>query len=88
MPRYYFDVDDGERFIRDDEGTDCRDVMAARAEAIAVLPDVVRWVLPDGDRRTIVSWVRDAAGRNVLAATLALSTEWLPAVRLAPPQAL
>lgn len=77
MPQFYFDIDDGERFTRDDGGLDCPDRRAARDYAIGVLPDLAREALPDGDRHEIVVTVRDESGRNVFRAVLSLKAEWL-----------
>ena len=77
MPLFYFDINDGDCLIRDDEGTDLVDSRAARNEAIGVLPSIAKDELPDGDRRDFVSEVRDASGRVIFRATLSLTTEWL-----------
>jgi hypothetical protein len=50
--------------------------MEARREAINVLPDVAREVLPDGDERHIVCRVRDENGKVLSTATLSLRAEW------------
>ena len=50
MPRYFFDIHDGQ-LQRDEDGTECADFDAARREAMISLPDVARWEIPsDGDR--------------------------------------
>ena len=79
MPRYFFDIDDGDHQHHDDEGIDLADVEAARKEAIRALPDVARDVLPDGDRRDFTSSVRTEAGRVVFRAKLSLVAEWVGA---------
>ncbi len=59
MPRYFFDIHDG-HFQRDEDGTECADFEAARREAMIVLPDIARWVIPtDGDRQTYTVIIRD-----------------------------
>ena len=75
MPRYFFDVDDGEHLTSDIDGQEMESLQAAQNEAIALLPDIARMVLPDGDRRTIVSVLRTDADCIVLRATLSLSVE-------------
>ena len=72
MPRYFIDTDDGDVRINDDQGFDLADAEAARREAMAVLPDMARDKLPDGDRRTFVATVRDEEGSVVYSATLTL----------------
>ncbi len=77
MPRYFFDINDGERATIDAEGSELDSDEAARAEAIGVLPDLARDMLPDGDRHTFIASVRDEAGRAIFRATLTLAAEWL-----------
>ncbi len=55
MPRYFFDLDGGERLFRDEKGSELPDVPSAREEAIAVLPDIVRAMVTGRDRRTLTS---------------------------------
>lgn len=79
MPRYFFDTDDGETPIEDDEGHDVDGVEAARLQAQSALADMARDAVPgDGPRRTITVRVRDEAGRTVLRATLSLVVEIEP----------
>ena len=77
MPRYFFDIDDGESQFRDEDGMEMPHLEAARDEAVRVLPDVAREVLPDGDRRTFASVVRNETGDVVFRATLSLVAEWM-----------
>ncbi len=76
MPRFYFDVDDGHRQASDKEGTELSSREEARREAIAILPDIAREVLPDGDRWAFICRVRDAKGTVIFKATLLLTAEW------------
>ena len=75
MARYFFDVDDGEHLTPDIDGQEMESLQAAQSEAIALLPDIARLVLPDGDRRTIVLVLRTHADGILLKATLSLSVE-------------
>ncbi len=77
MPRFFFDIDDGEHRFQDDEGFELTDDQEARNKAISVLPDIAREVLPDGDRRAFVSKVRDETGRTIFMATLSFVAKWL-----------
>jgi hypothetical protein len=77
MPRYYFDIDDGERVTRDDEGHDYGDRDGMKAAAITVLPEIASDVLPDGDQRTFSVQVRDSGQNNVFLAKLSFTCEWL-----------
>jgi hypothetical protein len=40
MPRYYFDIRDGEEFIEDEEGIELEDIAEAQMEAAATLADI------------------------------------------------
>jgi hypothetical protein len=77
MPRFYFDIDDGERRSRDNEGTELAGPEDARREAIGVLPDIAREELPDGNRRTFACRVRDESDTVIFLATLSLEAEWI-----------
>jgi hypothetical protein len=79
VARYYFDIDDGEHSITDDEGTEADSLQIVRNEAISVLPDIAREELPDGDYRVFAIQVRDEMKRPIFKATLTLRAEWLPA---------
>ncbi len=65
MARYYFDVRDGDAFVRDDEGEELVDIADAQIEAAATLADMakdlsMRTVTPSGHPMSVE--VRDAAG--------------------------
>ncbi len=77
MPRYFFDIDDGDTSTEDDEGVEFSDLQEARDRAIGVLPNIARDILPDGDRRDFVITVKDACGKPIFRATLAFQAEWL-----------
>ena len=77
MPHYYFDLDDGDSKTHDSVGVTLADAEAARKAAIAILPDLAREELPDGDRRVFVSKVRDETGTVLFLATLSLVGEWV-----------
>lgn len=77
MPRYFFDVMDGERQTSDDEGLVLANRETARREAIASLIDLARDELPDGDHRSFVIKVREDDGDYMLAATLSLDSDWI-----------
>ena len=79
MPRYFVDIDDGERHTWDAEGSEYPGLQEARDAAFRTLPEIVRDVVPDGDRQDLVATVRDAGGRVLLRVTLSLRTEWLAA---------
>ena len=76
MPCYFFDLDDGKRRTRDEDGLELSGPWEARDMALAVLPDIAKDVIPDGDRRDIVSSVRDESGEVMYTARLSLAAEW------------
>ena len=78
MPLYYLDVTDAGTTIADEFGTDLADDAEARAQAIGLLPDIAREVMPDGDRHEIAVAVRNEQGRAVYEATLTLHGRWWP----------
>ena len=81
MPRYFFDIDDGERHVRDDGGWECSGLQEACAVAVRTLPDIARDVAFDGGRQDLVATVRDAGDQTLFRVTLSIRTEWLPASR-------
>jgi hypothetical protein len=77
MPRYFFDIDDGERVTTDLDGLELDGPETAKAEAVRVLPNVARDVLPDGDARTLSTTVRTADQGSIFRASLTLRCEWV-----------
>ena len=77
MPRYFFDIDDGERASIDTDGIDLPDRKSVRVQAIGVLPDIARDELPDGDTRVFACSVRDETGKAIYQAKLSLEAGWL-----------
>jgi hypothetical protein len=75
MPRYYFDIYDGENLIRDEIGVQLDDTDAAQQEAVRALPTIARDCLPDGTQRDFVIEVRDETKRPILRAKLSLTVE-------------
>ena len=79
MPRYFFDIDDGEHSSRGDVALEFADAQAARDNAVSALPDIARDVMPDGKRREFVVTMRDESGTPIFKATLLFKAEWLKA---------
>jgi hypothetical protein len=75
MPRFFFDIHDGEVFTPDREGLELDGLEAAKAEAKNALPDIVKDEMPDGDRRDFTVDVKDVAGQIVWRVTLSLVVE-------------
>jgi hypothetical protein len=70
MPRFYFDVRDGDKFIGDDEGIECRDIDVAGDTAAAALGDMAKDVLPGPLIHEMAVEVRDSEGVSLLRAAL------------------
>ena len=75
MPRYFIDIDDGEVYAVDEEGSEWPDLLAARSDAVAALQESAKGKLFNCDRRTLATSVRDEAGRVLFKARLSLTTE-------------
>jgi hypothetical protein len=77
MPRFYFDINDGHRLTHDDKGQHFASREQARVAAIAVLPDIARDEIANGDTRVFSVQVRDDAGGTIFEASLSLQARWL-----------
>jgi hypothetical protein len=76
MQRYFFDVFDGEKLIRDEIGIQLPDLDQVRFEAIEALPDLARDELQDGDERAFAIEARDERDHVVFTARLNFKAEW------------
>ncbi len=72
MPRFYFDVHEGARFIPDDEGLELANLDRAEREAAKAAAEIGRDRLPSGDARDIGIEVRDEHHRIVLAVMVSM----------------
>ena len=77
--RYFFDIDDGERHIRDDTGHEYPGLQEACDAAIHTLPDIARDAVCNGRQQDFVAIiaVRDLSGQVLFRTTLSLRTEYL-----------
>jgi hypothetical protein len=75
MPRFFFDIHDGENFTPDRQGVELEDLEAAKDEAKKALPDIMKDEMPDGDRRDFTVDVKNVAGQIVWRVTLSLVVE-------------
>ena len=73
--RYFFDTDDGDRFIPDEVGLEVADLAAARKMACRALGDMACDGLTCGDAREFSVRVRDETGDVVLQATLSFAMD-------------
>jgi hypothetical protein len=77
MPRFHFDIDDGDGVFRDDEGCHLDTVDNAGREAARTLAEMVRSALDRTTRPDMTIDVRDECGSPVLRARLTLAIELL-----------
>ena len=73
MPRFYFDVLDGDAFTRDDDGFDLMSLNAAEGEAIRAIAEIGQESLPKRPTSELCVRVRDSHGYPVLTVTLSLT---------------
>lgn len=66
MPRYYFDIRDGESFIQDDDGIDLPDLHKAKEQASRALADMARDAIPRREVYEMAIEVRDEAKKPLL----------------------
>lgn len=78
MPLFYFDIYDNGRLSADDSGVECADLAEARDQAVALLPDLARDELPDGETHSFACVVRRGDGARCYRATLAFEGAWDP----------
>ncbi len=72
MPRYYFDVRDGPRFIPDDEGLEFDDLDVTERKAAEAAAQIGRDHLPKGGDREVTIEVRDEHSQRVLTVTVSM----------------
>ena len=72
MPRFYFDVRDGGRFLPDEEGSEFDSLDAAEYEAACAAVEFGRDQLPKGGARDVTVEVRNEHGQRVLTATVSM----------------
>lgn len=75
MAKFFFDTDDGDRFVLDEDGIECPDRDEARRAALRGIADLAIDTLPDGDERTFKVSVRDGIS-EIYVATLTLHGAW------------
>ena len=84
MPRFYFDVHEGARFIPDDEGLELANLDRAEREAAKAAAEIGRDRLPSGDAREITIEVRNEHRQRVLTITVSMHVERVFPPPLAP----
>ena len=84
MPLFYFDIYDDGKLARDEFGVELDSLYEAREQAIALLPDLARDGLPDGDSHDFTAVVRCTGGRVRYEATLSFRGNWVEAPTYPP----
>jgi hypothetical protein len=84
MPRFYFDVHKGARFIPDDEGLELANLDRAEREAAKAVAEIGRDRLPSGDARDIGIEVRDEHQQMVLAVMVSMRVKRVVRSPVAP----
>lgn len=77
MPRYFFDLINGDGLVRDEMGSvlpESRDTLLR--EVSRILTDLAREELADSEGGEISVHVRDDSGRSVLSGTVDFHTKW------------
>jgi hypothetical protein len=77
MPLFYFDVRDGQKLIRDDDGLEFPNIEAARDEATRALGELAKDVLPGRAVREMAIEVRDEVKDPLLRTVLRFEIERL-----------
>jgi hypothetical protein len=80
MPRFYFDVRDGNDLRPDDDGLEFPTVHAARVEASRALAEMIKEEMPNGSRKRMAIEVRSEDRQPLLKVQMTFEVE-----PLAPP---
>jgi hypothetical protein len=81
MPKYYFDVSQGEGSGTDEEGTDLPGPTEAEHEACVTALQIAKDTLADCIQRGVSVRVRDEAGKHLVSATASLKIDKNPTVQ-------
>lgn len=72
MPRFYFDIREGARFIPDETGLEFDSLDAAEWEAARAAAEIGRDQLPKGDAREITVELKNEHRQRVLTVTVSM----------------
>jgi hypothetical protein len=76
MARYFFDIEDGERKTRNQDGTELPNHQVMLNAATGILPDIAREEPLNGNRRTLIYRVRNEIDKIIFEARLSLDAGW------------
>lgn len=72
MPRYFFDIREGARFLPDEDGLELPDLDAAEREAAESAASIGRDLLPKGDARDVTIEVKNEHRQRVVTVTVSM----------------
>jgi hypothetical protein len=75
VPRFYFDIREGTRFIPDETGLEFDSLAAAEWEAASAAAEIGRDRLPKGDARKVTVEIRNEHGQRVVTVTVSMKVE-------------
>jgi hypothetical protein len=75
VPRFYFDIREGTRFIPDENGLEFDSLDAAEQEAASAAAEIGRDQLPKGDAPAITVELRNEHRQRVLTVTVSIEVE-------------
>lgn len=75
MPRFFFDVREGVRFVPDEDGLEFPDINAAERSAAEAAAEIARDLLPKAVARSVTVEVRNDHGQRVVTATVTLAVD-------------
>jgi hypothetical protein len=75
VPRFYFDIREGARFIPDETGLEFDSLDAAEREAASAAAEIGRDRLPTGDAREITVELRNEHRQRVLTVTVSMDVQ-------------
>jgi hypothetical protein len=84
VPRFYFDVREGMRFVPDTVGLEFDSLDAAERAAAETAAEIGRELLPKGDAREITVEVRNEHRQRVLTITVSMQIERMEPPPLSP----
>jgi len=76
MQRYFFDLQNGDGFTKDDEGRELPSRKAINLEIAKILLDVAQDEMGSIDHMNVTVTVRDDAGKTVSLASLTMNNIW------------
>jgi hypothetical protein len=75
MPRFFFDIREGVRFVVDEDGVELPSIGAAEHQAAEAAAEIGRDLLPKGCARSITVEVRNEYGQRIITATVTLALD-------------